>query len=141
MDLARYVEAQFGGMTPGQQSARLCLVTPADLKNAQANAKRVGLAHPPKDPMMCAMAVKAEELAKALGCERAFAWALISREREGLMKYIHQPQPAAPPKKGDGASILAYIVPEGSDGPNVEIVDDFDPDLIEVSPVKSHDAT
>ena len=58
IDLARYIEAQFGGMTPGQQAASLCLVTPADLKMAFKRAEDLRIVHPPSDRMACAMVVK-----------------------------------------------------------------------------------
>jgi hypothetical protein len=140
VDLARYVEAQFGGMTPGQQSASLSMVTPRDIKDAKKRAEELRLVHPPRDPLALAMVVKAAELALALGCERRDAWLLLQKEREGLMPYIHQKRAPAAPEKVDGDRILAFMVPEGAESPGVEFVDDFDQDAVEVLQPKSHDA-
>ena len=71
VDLARYIEATFGGMTPGQQSAALCLVTPADLKEAKALAKELQVIDVDVDKVTLAMVIKAKKLARALatpGC-------------------------------------------------------------------------
>lgn len=152
LDLARYIEATFSGMTPGQQSAELAMVKPKDLKAGRDLAKELRLVDLDLSPMMLAMAVKAAQLAAALGCERKEAWELLRREREGLMKYVHQVQPAA---KEPGKSTLAtvFLVPEGeaADASIGELPDDMDqdPDFAgelpglarQVAQPKSHDAT
>lgn len=76
-DLQRYVEAQYGGMTPGQQSAQIGLVTAKELREAGGD-------------LMLAMARKANDLARLLGCEGKEAWLLMQRERADLLPYIHQ---------------------------------------------------
>nr|WP_313428984.1 hypothetical protein [Brevundimonas diminuta] len=67
-DLQKYVEAQFAGLTPGQQSAQIALVSAAELRAA-------------KGDVMVAMAVKARDLARMLGCEAKEAWLLMQRGR------------------------------------------------------------
>jgi len=86
-DLQKYVEAQFAGLTPGQQSAQIALVSAAELRAA-------------KGDVMVAMAVKARDLARMLGCEAKEAWLLMQRERADLLPYIHQKR--APKAEDDG---------------------------------------
>lgn len=131
IDLARYVEAQFGGMTPGQQAAALCLVSPKDLRQAKAKAADLqgrGLlgAHLPGDPMMLAMVVKAAELALAIGCDKRDAWLLLQKEREGLMPYVHQRQAQADTKSAAQPATV-FMVPEG-DGPAAPLLQLLDDD-------------
>ena len=155
LDLARYVEAQFGGMTPGQQAAQLCLVSPKDLRQAKARAaelQKLALlgAHLPADPMVLAMVVKAADLALALGCDRRDAWLLLQKEREGLMPYVHQRQAQADTKSA-ATPATVFMVPEGESGPAqaldlgdddaIEFADDFGRDARQVSPSKSHNDT
>ena len=140
LDLARYVEAQFGGMTPGQQTAALCLVTVKELKAA-------------KGSMFEAMVIKASELALALGCEKRDAWLLLQKEREGLMPYVHQRQAQAVDAKTAAKPATVFIVPEGpeqadavamlafaaGEDPPIEFVDDFRRTDLEVGHTKSDD--
>jgi hypothetical protein len=122
LDLARYVEAQFGGMTPGQQSAQLALVTPAEVKSARARGLelqalgQLKLGFDPRraDPLMLAMVLKAHDLAAALGCERRDAWLLLAKEREALMPYVHQRQATAEPK-GQDDRVVAFILADPQD--------------------------
>jgi hypothetical protein len=134
IDLARYIEAVFAGSTPGQQAAQLAMVSAKELRTAPARARELGIVHPPRDPLMLAMVVKAEELARGLGCERKEAWLLLQKEREGLMAYVHSKQgPATPPKPGE--KTVAFVIPEGLEGPaptldlgeddGLEIIDGF----------------
>ena len=76
-DLQRYVEAVYGGMTPGQQSAQIALVTAKELREAGGD-------------LMTAMAMKAMTLASMIGCDGKEAWLLMQRERADLLPYIHQ---------------------------------------------------
>jgi hypothetical protein len=112
LDLARWIAHAYGGMTPGQQAAAVALVTPDDLEEAESAARDLGLVDLGLDPVTLAMAVKAKRLAKALGCEAFEAWALMAKERDGLMRYVHQVQPPAK----DGANrppATVYVIPEG----------------------------
>jgi len=99
-------------MTPGQQSAELAMVKPKDLKGARALAKELGIVDVDLSPMMLALAVKAAQLASALSCERKEAWELLRREREGLMKYVHQAQPQAKEPSATPPATV-FLVPEG----------------------------
>ena len=130
LDLARYVEAMFGGMTPGQQAAELGLVKPADLKRAKAQAKALGIPDHGLGPLALAMAVKARQLASAIGCETKEAWLLLQRERAELMPYIHQRQ--APMSEAAGkAPATVFLVPEGEADPQPLADLTPDPDDIE----------
>lgn len=112
LQLGKYLEAQFGGMTPGQQSAEIAMVKPRDLKAARAMAKELMIIDLDLSPMMLAQVVKAEQLARALGCKRFEAWELLRREREALFKYVHQVLP--PAKDGNGVPpATVFLVPEG----------------------------
>jgi len=117
LDLARYIEAQFGGMTPGQQAAQLALVTPKELRQAKAKAAALGMiGFETLSPMMLAMAVKAKELDREIGCETKEAWLLIMKEREGLLPYVHQRQPQKAEDKA-GAQPIGFMIPDGSAPP------------------------
>ncbi len=141
-DLARWIEATFAGMTPGQQSAELAMVKPADLKKAKALARELGLIDIDLPPLMLAMAVKARQLAKALGCEPIAAWGMLAKERADLMAYVHQRQaPAADSKTKAPATV--FLIPEGEaqvqELPGVDFTEDFQVLDTQVAPPKSHD--
>lgn len=98
-DLQKYVEAQYGGMTPGQQSAQIGLVTAAELRAA-------------KGDLMMAMAIKARTLAALLNCEGKEAWLLMQRERADLLPYIHQKLATKEaPKDGDAPTHTYVAIP------------------------------
>jgi hypothetical protein len=113
LDLGRYIEAMFGGMTPGQQAAAVALVSPADVEGAADAARELGLIDLGLEPVTLAMAVKAKRLAKALGCEAFEAWALMAKERDGLMKYVHQVQPQARDASTRPPATV-FLIPEGA---------------------------
>lgn len=122
IDLARYVEATYGGMTPGQQAAELAMVKPADLKKAKDLARELGVLDVGLSPFMLAMVVKAKQLAKAIGCETRDAWLLLQKERADLMPYIHQRQaPMAESKAKAPATV--FLVPEGEAGDQAQLAD------------------
>lgn len=139
LDLARYIEATFAGQTPGQQAAQLCMVTPKDLREAKALAKELGMVTVDLSPMMLAMAVKARQLAKAIGCEAKEAWLLLQKEREGLMQYVHQKQSPKPASAGETAPATVFLIPEGEardhnaaamdlEDQGIEMIEGFNPD-------------
>lgn len=110
LDLARYLEATYGGQTPGQQSAAVSMVSPADLKKARALAKELGIVDVGLSPVVLAMVVKAGQLGRALGCSRAEAWVLMAKERMDLMAYIHQKLP--PKAEGKAAELpQVFLIP------------------------------
>lgn len=98
-DLQRYVETVYGGLTPGQQSAAVGLVTAAELKADGGD-------------LVVAMARKATRLARLIGCEGKEAWLLMQRERADLLPYIHQKlPPKAEAPAGDTPTHTFYAVP------------------------------
>jgi hypothetical protein len=135
LDLARWIEHAFGGMTPGQQAASIALVSPEDLAAAPDAAREVGLVDLGLEPVTLALAVKARRLAKALGCEPFEAWALMAKERDGLMRYVHQVQPAAR-DAGGAPPATVYLIPEGEvqEVPTLPGEDEQDPDFLELFP-------
>ena len=130
VDLARYIEAQYGGMTPGQQSAAVALVTAKELKAAKHN-------------LVKALAVKAAALAQELGCSKLEAWREMRAEREGLMPYVHQKRPQSVELDAKGmvqpVIMLAPAAPRAIEGEFVEIQGLNGAQPIEVSRSKSHD--
>jgi hypothetical protein len=121
-------------MTPGQQSAEIALVSPDDVEAAEADARDLGLVDLGLDGISLAMAVKATRLSRALRCEPYEAWLILTREREGLMKYVHQVQPQAKDRAGAPAATV-YVVPEGSVADVAAGAlpgDDEDPDFTEL---------
>lgn len=150
-DLARYVEATFGGMTPGQQAAELALVKPSDLKKAKALALHFGILEAEIPPLMLAMAVKARQLAKAIGCTATEGWIILQKERAELLGYVHQKLPPKADAKG-GPAATVFLVPEGeahdqaqladfSDEGELEFVGQLPDEAAQVGQVKSDDAT
>ncbi|MFC5346277.1 hypothetical protein ACETK8_15835 [Brevundimonas staleyi] len=131
-DLQRYVEAVYGGMTPGQQSAQIGLVTAKELRDAGGD-------------LMMAMAVKARGLAAMLGCEGKEAWLLMQRERADLLPYIHQKrgqkEEAAP---GDVPTHTYVAIPmeAGTAAGDGQGAGEWDtpPDLLEYQSVSDDDA-
>lgn len=141
-DLQRYVEAVYGGMTPGQQSAQIGLVTAKELREAGGD-------------LMIAMANKATQLARLIGCEGKEAWLLMQRERADLLPYIHQKRaPKAEETPGETPTHTFYAVPmeeATAAGDGAEAGEwDTPPDMLDyqgvskgdagqVTPDKSHD--
>ena len=127
-DLQKYVEAQFQGLTPGQQSAQIALVTAAELRAA-------------KGDLLLAMGQKAKALAHLLGCEAKEAWLLMQRERADLLPYIHQKR--APKAEEDpGAEkaphvIIGVPIEAGTAAGDGGMAGEWDtpPDLLDYQPV------
>jgi hypothetical protein len=137
VQLAKYLEARFGGMTPGQQLAEFSMVTRSELKRA-------------KGSMWLAMATRAQEIAPKLQCTPYDAIVLLEKGLIELMGYVHQKQPAATPE--DVKQLPTMFVVEERDlaqaalaAPGdvaaVEILEDFDLPADQVARAKSHDAT
>jgi hypothetical protein len=103
-------------MTPGQQSASVSMVTPRELREAKEAARELRIDPAMLSPLMLAMIVKARRLASALRCDPKEAWLLMAKEREGLLPYVHQKQPQAP-DQASSVRPVAFIVPEGDEGP------------------------
>lgn len=98
-DLQRYVEAFYGGLTPGQQAAAVGLVTPKELRDASGDLVR-------------AMAAKARVLAVELDIAPAAAWVLMQKERADLLPYIHQKRaPKEEAETGDQATHTYVGIP------------------------------
>ncbi len=95
-DLQRYVEAQFAGMTPGQQSAAIGLVSAKELREAGGD-------------LLKAMALKARMLAMELDCAPAAAWALMQKERSDLLPYIHQKRATKEEATGQAGPSLTFV--------------------------------
>ena len=89
-DLVRYIEAHYGGLTPGQQLAAVGLVSAREVKAAAKVARRAKL-----DPVVVAMGLKAKALAELLGVELGAAWAMMRDATTELMPYVHQKRPLA----------------------------------------------
>ncbi len=146
-DLARWVEHEFAGQTPGQQAAELAMVRPADLRRAKADADELGLVAIDLPPMMLAMVVRATKLAKALRVDTATAWVMLQKERADLMPYIHQRQAQAVDNGKPKAPATVFLIPEGEalaqlpdmTDQELDFADDFQPVPDEVPQTKSHD--
>ncbi|MGH6956246.1 MAG: hypothetical protein ACREEW_06225 [Caulobacteraceae bacterium] len=118
LDLARFIEAVYGGMTPGQQSAAVSMVTPKEMKAARGD-------------VTLALATKAATLALLLGCTNLEAWVLLAKERMELIAYVHQKQPMA--KESDAkAPATVFLVPEGDASAALAELPDADPEAFEI---------
>lgn len=148
VDLARYIEATFAGLTPGQQSAEIALVKPADLARAKRQAQELGIVDLDLPKLLLAMVVKAHQLAKALGCDRETAWLMLAKERIDLIPYIHQKQPIARDSAERTLPTMFVVSPEDIEqaiaapqDDDAEFVEDFDLPAEQVGQDKSDDAT
>lgn len=115
-DLRAYIEAVYGGLTPGQQAAAVGLVTAREVRDAKAEAKTRGLS-----PVVQAMATNAKALAQVLCCDPKEAWLLMMKEREALLPYVHQRLAPREGEKGDptkGQPML--IVADVEPGPELQ---------------------
>ena len=126
MELGKYIAAVYDGLTPGQQSAAVCMVTPRELKRA-------------KGDLVLAMVGKARDLAMALECSPAEAWVLMAKERMELMAYVHQRQPQALPIAAETQLPSVFVVPDGLDAPMLEMSEEIDADVLQVAWSKSPD--
>lgn len=131
-DLGRYIEAMFGGMTPGQQAAELSMVKPRDLAKAKQLARELGIIDLDLPAHTLAMVVKAEQLAKALGVKRVDAWILLQKERADLLPYIHQRQAPKEAPKAGGAMVQAFLIPEGEAAGHQALADFSENDGLEI---------
>lgn len=141
-DLQKYIEAQYAGLTPGQQSAAIGLVTARELREAGGDLVR-------------AMAAKARALAIDLDCAPAAAWALMQKERADLLPYIHQrlgPKADQAPGETPTHTFIAVPIEDGTAAGSGSSLGEWDtpPDMLEyqgvsgaqgeqVTQPKSHD--
>lgn len=100
IDLARYIEARFGNLTPGQVLAELAMPTVKEMQLARGS-------------MVKAMGAKATDLADELKIGRADAMAMIVKLLFELAPYVHQKRAQAAPEKPDDDKTLVFMVPEG----------------------------
>lgn len=122
-DLRAYIEAHYDGRTPAMAAAMVALVTAKELKAA-------------KGDMLKALATKATRLAGELGCKVAEAWKLMADERRDLMPYLHQRLAQVDVTTGGEQLLPMIILP---DAPAQQFQGVIDLDVIEVSPLQSHD--
>jgi hypothetical protein len=115
-DLMKMVAAVFGS-TPGEQMARIGLVTPAEVRRARPAAKLAQL-----DPLLMALVVKARRLSQVLECTPKEAWELLLKERSELMPYIHQRRPQAVELEVSTKRIPQVMIPEAL-GPLMPVLD------------------
>lgn len=126
-DLLKFIEARYAGLTPGQQSAAVGLVSAQELREAGGD-------------VLMAMAAKARVLAMELDCPPAAAWALMQKERADLLPYVHQKR--APKAEDDGGEkpthtwvaipVEADQAEGGAAGPGEW---DTPPDMLEFQPL------
>jgi hypothetical protein len=125
IDLARYIEARFSGLTPGQVLAEMVMPTPADLKRAGGS-------------MVAAMATKARELQRELGLGSvADGFAVLSRLLIELAPYVHQRRSPAPAEPAEPTLPRVYVLEAGATMEGVELSGENEADLFEVSQGKS----
>ena len=111
-DLKNWIVAEYGGLTPGQQSAAIGLVTAKEVRKARPIARELGL-----NPVLVAMLEKAKTIAAYMEWDVGAAWAVMFKEREGLLPYVHQRQPQAPEApKGDAGRPLLLVADVGATG-------------------------
>lgn len=123
LELGKYLQAMFGGLTPGQQLAELAMVKPAEVKRAKADALALGIATD-LPALQLAVVVKAQRLAQALGITRPEAWAAQLKALGELMPYVHQRQPQAEAPKDAKALPQVYLIPGEAPAGAQQAVDD-----------------
>jgi hypothetical protein len=136
-DLKGLIDARYGG-SAAQQSAALCMVTPAELRRAKGSMvqaqvnKAVDLVKAVREGL-----VELGEKADAFGL--ADALALIARERAALLPYTDQRQPLAVELGGPGMApsvVVMGAAPGG--GASIDNAQVLEGTFSEVSPPKSH---
>jgi hypothetical protein len=110
-DLLKWVANETGGLTPGQQLARLAMVTPKDIRNAKRWAlEEIGSIRPINikaiDPLVLGMAYKATQLAQLMGWDKRDAWAAIQKASADLLPYMHQKQASKEAEKPDNRGVI-----------------------------------
>lgn len=112
-DLRSVLVTTYGGRTPGQQLASVCMVTPKEVRQARPAAKLAGV-----DPELMAMIQKAERLALAMQWPGAQgvrdAWAMMFKAYGELLPYVHQRLPQAEAPK-EGAPLPLIVLADGAD--------------------------
>ncbi len=132
MDLARYIAHRYDGLTPGQQSAAVALISPEEMASAPAEAEALRITLAGLSPVLAAMVVKAAHLSRALGCSRAEAWVLMAKERIDLMPYVHQRQAPAEAVKGGASLPTVFVVNDGDPQPLLPGLAELDQDDVEI---------
>lgn len=145
-DLQAILVHTYGGRTPGQQLAQVCMVTPAEVRKAKGRARELGLT-----AELMAMIEKAERLAQAMGWPGQQgvkdAWAMMYKAYGELLPYVHQR--LAPKEAEKGAQQLPMILMDPEPAGGAALPSSFgnveeDQPLIEVLPLQlsqpnSHD--
>lgn len=115
-DLGKMIAALFGS-TPGEQMARIGLVTAKEVRQAREFAVHAGL-----DPLTMAMVTKAKALARQLRCKPLEAWQQLEKERADLMPYVHQRQAQAVDLTVSAKPVPTVLIPEPM-GPTSPVMD------------------
>lgn len=111
----KWIGHETAGLTPGQQLARLVMVTPADIRQAKVWASEKGLDPKGFDKVVLAMSWKAERLAKLNGWDSRDAWSVLMAAQKELMPYVHQKQGSIEPEAVDKRAVIyADATPLGS---------------------------
>lgn len=122
-DFHRWLQAAYPGVTPAQQSALVALVTPKEVRAAGGSVLK-------------AMAEKAKELAKAIGCDTKEAWRMLAVERAQLLGFAHPKLAQVDITSKDQQLLPLIIMPDAPAQQNQGVIE---LDVIEVSPLKAHD--
>lgn len=137
-DLQAILVHTYGGRTPGQQLAQVCMVTPAEVRRAKARARELGLT-----AELMAMIEKAERLAKAMGWAGAQgvrdAWSMMFKAYGELLPYVHQRLAPKEAEKGQAQLPVILMDPEPAGGaalPSSFGENEEDQGVIEVLPLQ-----
>lgn len=152
-DLQAILVHTYGGRTPGQQLAAICMPTTQDRREAKVRARALGI----RDLDLVAAVIKAENLARLMGWTDVAgkptqagirdAWAMIYKGFQELLPYVHQ---RLAPKEGEKAAEQLPVIlmdPEPAGGAALPASfgeSEEDQALIEVLPLQlsqpnSHD--
>lgn len=134
LGLGKYLEAMFGGLTPGQQAAELAMPKPAEVRRARLDAAQLGIRDEGMPLLQLAIVVKAERLAKALNITRAEAWAAMQKVLVELMPYVHQKQAPMSDTGKVAPPATAYLIPDGQAAELADFSDEGDVENIEFLP-------
>ncbi len=100
-DLAKFIAARSGGVTPGQQISDLVMVTPKDIREGRKRLAELGLDAKRFTPMMVGYWYRRANLMALFGWTEEKADAVMAKMLDILMPYVHQSQGKVEPEKVD----------------------------------------
>ncbi|WP_303829383.1 hypothetical protein [Asticcacaulis taihuensis] len=100
-DLLKWISAQTGGLTPGQQLAALVMVTPKDIRAGKAARLADGKPVKGIPPVMLGYWYRRAQLMELFGWTEDKADGVMAKLQDMLLPYVHQKQGSVEPEPVD----------------------------------------